>query len=131
MGNTSSTIEYQEAAEDDPQQRQPDITLAGRILNWKPLVPLNTGLQKTIDYFRKELQRSKHTERNTVDPHDLIPSAEPTPHLTTAMKWLGLGFLLYFSSKYWMNPLYPTYDLIRACETKQRLQNIFFAVNSI
>ncbi len=38
--------------EDDPKQRRPDISLAMRVLGWKPVVPVREGLQKTIDYFR-------------------------------------------------------------------------------
>jgi UDP-glucuronate decarboxylase len=37
---------------DDPQQRKPDITKAKELLNWKPKVPLEDGLNKTIEYFR-------------------------------------------------------------------------------
>lgn len=37
--------------EDDPKQRQPDISLALNKLGWQPQVPLEEGLQKTIDYF--------------------------------------------------------------------------------
>ncbi len=37
---------------DDPKVRQPDITKARNILGWKPKVPLDAGLQKTIEYFR-------------------------------------------------------------------------------
>src|SRR5688572_15186762 len=39
----------------DPQQRQPDITRARRILNWEPKVGLEEGLHKTIPYFRQKL----------------------------------------------------------------------------
>ena len=38
--------------EDDPKQRQPDITRARKLLGWEPDVPLETGLKATIDYFR-------------------------------------------------------------------------------
>ncbi|WP_448192877.1 UDP-glucuronic acid decarboxylase family protein [Azospirillum sp. sgz301742] len=38
---------------DDPKQRQPDITKARALLDWNPTVPLEVGLEKTIDYFRK------------------------------------------------------------------------------
>ncbi len=38
---------------DDPVQRQPDITLAKQELNWQPKVPLEEGLKKTIEYFKK------------------------------------------------------------------------------
>ena len=36
---------------DDPKQRKPDITKAEKILNWKPVTPLEEGLKKTIEYF--------------------------------------------------------------------------------
>ena len=38
---------------DDPMQRCPDITLARRILDWRPVVPLAEGLGRTIEYFRQ------------------------------------------------------------------------------
>jgi UDP-glucuronate decarboxylase len=41
---------------DDPTQRRPDITLAGKLLNgWKPTFDLDQGLELTIQYFRKKL----------------------------------------------------------------------------
>ena len=42
---------------DDPQQRQPDISLARQELGWEPKVPLADGLARTIDYFRDALKR--------------------------------------------------------------------------
>ncbi len=48
-----SGIIYKPLPEDDPMQRQPDITLAQKELNWNPVVPLEEGLKHTIDYFRK------------------------------------------------------------------------------
>ena len=41
--------------QDDPKQRQPDITLARSALNWEPEVKLEQGLEKTIDYFKRLL----------------------------------------------------------------------------
>ena len=41
--------------QDDPRQRQPDITLAREALGWSPKVPLRDGLQSTIDYFRSTI----------------------------------------------------------------------------
>lgn len=38
--------------EDDPKQRRPDITLAKKLLDWQPRVPLRAGIGKTIEYFR-------------------------------------------------------------------------------
>ena len=42
--------------EDDPKQRQPDISLALKTLNWSPVINLETGLVRTIEYFKNELQ---------------------------------------------------------------------------
>ena len=39
--------------QDDPRQRQPDITLARTTLDWAPQVQLEAGLSKTIEYFRQ------------------------------------------------------------------------------
>jgi UDP-glucuronate decarboxylase len=49
---SASRLEYKPLPADDPRQRQPDITLARRVLHWEPTVKLEQGLQKTIDYFR-------------------------------------------------------------------------------
>ena len=43
--------------QDDPKQRQPDITLAKSVLGWEPQVRLEAGLEKTITYFREFLAR--------------------------------------------------------------------------
>jgi UDP-glucuronate decarboxylase len=40
---------------DDPRQRQPDITLARKVLRWEPTVQLADGLERTIAYFRDRL----------------------------------------------------------------------------
>ncbi|PKP56209.1 MAG: NAD-dependent dehydratase, partial [Candidatus Altiarchaeales archaeon HGW-Altiarchaeales-2] len=39
--------------EDDPKIRKPDISKAGKYLNWKPKVKLEEGLKRTIEYFKK------------------------------------------------------------------------------
>nr|XP_054771343.1 UDP-glucuronic acid decarboxylase 1-like [Lytechinus pictus] len=56
-----SVISHVQAAEDDPQKRKPDITKARSLLNWEPKVPLDVGLEKTIQYFRNELNATKGT----------------------------------------------------------------------
>lgn len=55
LSESHSKIEYKALPEDDPVQRRPNIDLAGQILNWQPYTDLATGLEKTITYFRKEL----------------------------------------------------------------------------
>ena len=52
---SKSTIIYKPLPEDDPQVRQPDISKAKEILGWEPKVALETGLMKTIEYFRSRL----------------------------------------------------------------------------
>jgi len=53
--NSHSKIVFKPLPQDDPRQRQPDITLARKFLHWEPSVPLAEGLVKTIDYFRKKV----------------------------------------------------------------------------
>ncbi len=47
-----SKIVHKPLPSDDPKQRRPDITLAQKVLNWEPKVPLEEGLQRTIAYFK-------------------------------------------------------------------------------
>ena len=55
LTGSSSSISFNPMPTDDPMQRQPDISLAIKVLGWKPTTSLNEGLEKTIDYFRKEM----------------------------------------------------------------------------
>lgn len=50
--NSNSKIILKPLPQDDPKQRQPDITLAKSMLNWQPKIALQEGLVKTIHYFR-------------------------------------------------------------------------------
>ena len=52
---STSRLIFQELPSDDPKQRQPDIALARKELDWKPEVSMEDGLNETIDYFRKLL----------------------------------------------------------------------------
>jgi dTDP-glucose 4,6-dehydratase len=45
-------LSFQPLPEDDPRQRQPDITKARTLLGWEPRVPLEEGLALTVSYFR-------------------------------------------------------------------------------
>ncbi|MDA9831756.1 SDR family oxidoreductase [Akkermansiaceae bacterium] len=55
LTNSSSEIVNLELPQDDPKQRQPDISLARRELGWEPVTQLREGLKKTITYFEAEL----------------------------------------------------------------------------
>jgi len=56
LTGSKSKIIYQDLPQDDPLQRQPDITLAKEKLGWEPKIPLEEGLKKTIAYFEKVLK---------------------------------------------------------------------------
>jgi len=57
MTNSRSQLINHPLPEDDPKQRQPDISLAKRELAWEPTTQLVQGLTKTIEYFEKLLSR--------------------------------------------------------------------------
>ena len=60
LTKSKSKIVFKPLPQDDPKQRQPDITLAKSRLNWEPKVPLQEGLIKTIEYFNIIIARSSH-----------------------------------------------------------------------
>jgi len=51
MTGSKSTLTREPLPQDDPKQRQPDISKAKRVLGWEPKVTLEEGLQPTIEYF--------------------------------------------------------------------------------
>ena len=54
---SSSAIEYHCLPYDDPVRRCPDISCAQKTLNWKPIVPLDVGLKKTVEFFADALPK--------------------------------------------------------------------------
>ncbi len=55
LTQSKSRLCYMPLPQDDPKQRQPDITFARSALKWEPKVSLEDGLKSTIDYFRRTL----------------------------------------------------------------------------
>lgn len=57
LTNSKSQLTYKDLPSDDPMQRQPNIELAKKELNWEPTVQLREGLTKTIEYFEKQINK--------------------------------------------------------------------------
>ncbi len=57
--NVDCEIVYKELPVDDPHVRQPNISLAKKLLDWEPEVSLEEGLKKTIEYFKKQIEENK------------------------------------------------------------------------
>ena len=55
MTGSKSKLVFEPLPVDDPRRRQPDITFASKALDWSPKIDLETGLEKTISYFRDRL----------------------------------------------------------------------------
>lgn len=53
LTGSRSEIAFKPLPEDDPKQRQPDITKARKLLSWEPRVSLEDGLKLTVEYFRR------------------------------------------------------------------------------
>jgi dTDP-glucose 4,6-dehydratase len=66
LTGTKQKVVYHELPVDDPKQRQPDITLARKILNWEPKIDRAEGLKRTYAYFKTlsadELNKKEHRE---------------------------------------------------------------------
>jgi UDP-glucuronate decarboxylase len=58
MAKSKSEIVNLPKSQDDPQQRQPDISTAKREIDWEPQVKVKDGLQKTIEYFSRVLKEA-------------------------------------------------------------------------
>ncbi|MDG2048722.1 MAG: SDR family oxidoreductase [Myxococcota bacterium] len=57
LTQSRSTIEHRPLPSDDPTRRRPDISMAGKHLDWEPHVQLRQGLERTIAYFEKVLTK--------------------------------------------------------------------------
>lgn len=59
IGSTSKTV-FKPLPQDDPKQRQPDITRAREVLGWEPKVSLEAGMARTLEYFRGRVGKDSH-----------------------------------------------------------------------
>ncbi len=50
---SASKIKFEALPQDDPKQRRPDISKAKRLLGWEPKVDLESGLELSLEYFRR------------------------------------------------------------------------------
>ena len=64
LTGTDQKVVYKDLPQDDPKQRQPDITKAREILGWEPKVTREEGLRITYDYFRNLPQERLYEESN-------------------------------------------------------------------
>jgi UDP-glucuronate decarboxylase len=67
MVGTGSRIIHLPFPQDDPRRRQPDISRARALLNWQPEVDLATGLTRTIEHFRRRLERPISYAPSTIE----------------------------------------------------------------
>lgn len=59
--NVDAPIKYYPLPQDDPRQRQPDITRAREALGWQPTIPLREGLERTVAYFKEQIGQQGRT----------------------------------------------------------------------
>ena len=56
--NSRSKLVFKPLPQDDPRQRQPDLSKAKTLLGWEPKVALADGLKETVAYFKRSLELS-------------------------------------------------------------------------
>jgi len=66
LTGTTQKVIYKDLPLDDPMQRQPDITLAKKLLDWEPKIGRKEGMKKTFEYFKslskEQLYKSEHKD---------------------------------------------------------------------
>ena len=66
LAGSKSRIVHRALPKDDPRRRRPDITQATRVLGWSPTTPIETGLEKTIDYFDRLLGAGREADASRI-----------------------------------------------------------------
>lgn len=88
LTGSDSSVEFVERAQDDPSQRQPDITLARTKLQWQPERDLRDGLLETIGWFRN---RAFRTPQAGVSPSAEMHAERQRPYHKVAV--IGTGYV--------------------------------------
>jgi dTDP-glucose 4,6-dehydratase len=73
----NSKIIYEPLPQDDPKQRQPDITKAKEILGWEPKVNRTEGLKITLDYFKNVLNQTQSSKSAFDDSEEVNENLDP------------------------------------------------------
>jgi UDP-glucose 4-epimerase len=95
MCGAGGGIVYRPLPEDDPTQRQPDITRARKLIGWEPTVTLEEGLRHTIAYFRD--RPGRHPMKSNREVLAELEAVGPAPDHDTdddlgTMRWTDLKF---------------------------------------
>ncbi|MCH9734876.1 MAG: nucleotide sugar dehydrogenase [Actinomycetia bacterium] len=88
LTGSTSPLNFIERAQDDPTQRQPDITLARSELRWEPAVDVRDGLLKTIAWFRDRADGVPHVP--SPNPVDVPAEPQPPRHKVAV---IGTGYV--------------------------------------
>ena len=59
LTGSGSEVIYQALPTDDPKRRRPDITLARKLTGWEPVVAVEDGLARTVEWFKGFLEEEK------------------------------------------------------------------------
>jgi UDP-glucuronate decarboxylase len=65
--NSTSKLIHKPLPQDDPRQRQPDLSKAKALLDWQPKVSLDDGLKETIAYFKRSLGAARADSLESAD----------------------------------------------------------------
>jgi dTDP-glucose 4,6-dehydratase len=80
LTGATTKIIYKPLPEDDPKQRQPDITKAKQILGWQPKVDRKAGLKKTYEYFKTLPEEEWNRQPKMFPNGDGIEKTQKEPH---------------------------------------------------
>jgi UDP-glucuronate decarboxylase len=91
MINPDAEVQFKPLPQDDPRRRKPDITRAKTALGWSPTVPLEIGLQKTIDDFRARLASNVALDTQCPRVHQAVSFFKTLTQLNSILKAPPLG----------------------------------------